>query len=94
MIHKWIISSILLLKATSSRGEEEHEGKNSINNPILNVFSFVFNYSDSFFTPWIDGQSGFHNVTFENGSMFSGHLQDGFMDGEGTLNLENGDIYR
>ena len=37
---------------------------------------------------------GDRNVTFKNGSSYSGHWANGMMDGEGVLQMTNGDIYR
>lgn len=37
---------------------------------------------------------GERNVTFQNGSSYSGQWRDGVMEGKGVLLLANGDIYR
>ena len=38
-----------------------------------------------------DGQ---RNVTYENGTSYSGYWRNGLMEGEGVLQLANGDTYR
>jgi hypothetical protein len=37
---------------------------------------------------------GERNVTFQNGSSYSGHWQHGIMHGDGILQLASGDIYK
>jgi hypothetical protein len=37
---------------------------------------------------------GDRNVTFKNGSTYSGHWTNGLMEGDGVLQMSNGDIYR
>ncbi len=37
---------------------------------------------------------GDRNVTFINGSTYSGHWTNGLMEGDGVLQMSNGDIYR
>ncbi len=43
--------------------------------------------------PDVDFEGG-RNVTFQNGSFYSGDWKNGVMDGEGVLVMANGDIYR
>ena len=41
-----------------------------------------------------DPFEGDRNVTFQNGSSYSGKWMNGLMEGDGVLQLANGDVYR